>query len=348
MMNKDPGTLEERLLAWLMQAPIPHEPTTVDGTRPHRQNGSFQGMENNPELTELDRFDLEALNALTSALGELEGSAQPLKLGDIPVVQDRFHALLKRRLKAEIQHHPPLFPWETELADYAAHPTEFPLAGLVPTPVWTAQLQNLKLPVPLPEKVLAPLLSRCQQVLQTSLQEGAKLVRAVEEIFPGQSHSLNQLAGMVLMSPSRSPQGQQLAFPANAEFPISYDAATLNQQMLLSLLAAREIIGSLTLTVSPQQPSIERQWLTAAGLLSLQAKYQHRQNSTLNVQCEVPCGGRLQLKGSKSAIAAQCSNAGSLNLEVSQFSPDQTYSLEVQLQDPDQQPLVFAIHPTLG
>ena len=346
MMNKDPGTLEEILLAWLMQAPIPHEPL-ADGANLNRQTGSIQERGNHPELPELDRFDSEALDALAHALGGLKGSTQPLKLGDIPAVQDRFHALLKRRLQAEIQHHPPLFPWETELSDYAARPTEFPLANLIPTPVWTAQLQNLNLPVPLPEKVLAPLLSRCQHVLQSSLQEGAKLVRAVEELFPGQSHSLNQLAGLVLMSPSRSPRSQQLTFPPETEFPTSYEAATSTQQMLLSLLAAREIIGSLTLTVSPSQPSVERQWLTAAGLLSVQAAYQQRENSTLTVQCEVPCGGSLKLKGGKAAVAAQCSNAGSLNVEVSHLSPNQIYSLEVQLQDPDQQPLVFAIHPTL-
>ena len=343
-MNKDPGTPEDRLFAWLMSDLSLTSPSAQE--KPACLGSDSDKTEvTNLEVTALDPIESEAFNELSSALGRLEGSNPPLKLGEIPAVQDRFHALLKRRLQAEIQRHPPLFPWESEVADYSNSP-EPSLVGLFPGHIWGIQLRNLNLPVPLPEKVLTHLLAECQVVMQSSLQQGAKLVQAVESLFPEQSQSLNQLAGLVLMSPSRSPQGQQLFFAPETEFPSNYDAATPNQQMLLSLLAAREIMGSLTLIVSPQKPSVERQWLTAAGLLNLKVQYHPQEQAVLKVQGELPCEGSLRLKGAGVMVAAQCSSAGQLNVEISNLLAEQCYSLEVRLQQADQPPLVFSIHPT--
>ncbi len=36
----------------------------------------------------------------------------------MPTVEERLPLLIQKQLEAEIQKHPPLFPWETELADY--------------------------------------------------------------------------------------------------------------------------------------------------------------------------------------------------------------------------------------
>jgi hypothetical protein len=36
----------------------------------------------------------------------------------MPTVEDRLPLLIQKRLEAEIQKHPPLFPWETEIDDY--------------------------------------------------------------------------------------------------------------------------------------------------------------------------------------------------------------------------------------
>ena len=36
----------------------------------------------------------------------------------MPNVEDRLPLLIQKRLEAEIQKHPPLFPWETEIDDY--------------------------------------------------------------------------------------------------------------------------------------------------------------------------------------------------------------------------------------
>lgn len=36
----------------------------------------------------------------------------------MPIVEDRLPLLIQKRLEAEIQKRPPLFPWETEFDDY--------------------------------------------------------------------------------------------------------------------------------------------------------------------------------------------------------------------------------------
>ncbi|NJL37841.1 MAG: hypothetical protein HC899_14710, partial [Leptolyngbyaceae cyanobacterium SM1_4_3] len=193
---------------------------------------------------------------------------------------------------AEIEHKPPLFPWETEVCEYFDSATP----DVVPAYFWTTQLQNLSLPIPMPETILANLLEQCQEVVQTSLREGAKLVQAVESLFPGQSNALNQLAGLVLASPSRSVAVASQPSRFQEGFPSDYDVATPAQRMALSLIAAREIIESLTLTISPSQTQAERQWQTAAGTLTLMADYQIA-TGRLRVQGELPCPGSLQFQG---------------------------------------------------
>ena len=38
----------------------------------------------------------------------------------MPKVEDRLPLLIQKQLNAEIEQHPPLFPWETEVDEYAA------------------------------------------------------------------------------------------------------------------------------------------------------------------------------------------------------------------------------------
>lgn len=275
------------------------------------------------------------------------------ELGDVPAVQDRFHALLKNRLQSEIQRNPPLFPWESELQDYGTDtiketvesvPSRSPApVGKAPAWIWLRQLKELNLPVRLPEPVLANLLARCQEVIQTPLREGVKLVRAVEELFPGQDQALQYLAGLVMTSPARS--GTKMVHPpANGQFPASYEAAVPAQQMVLSLLAAQEIINNLTLTVSAHQPSVERQWDTDAGPLSLQVRYQdHHSTVSAWVRATLPCGGVLKLDDGDAQTVTQRSCSGYLSGELFNPEPGQTYPVEVSLGQADQPPLTFTI-----
>jgi hypothetical protein len=271
-----------------------------------------------------------------------------LKPGEIPAVQDRYHALLKRRLQVEAQRTPPLFPWEDEVKEY---PTELSTPeALQPvyaaTSAWMSQLRNLKLPVRMPEAVLTELFTQCQAVLTSSLREGAKLVKAVDSLFPGQAPLLNDVAGYVMFSPVRGSSStlQELAERAGIEFPSDYEAAIDTQQMALSLLAAREILTTLTLTISSKHSQVEREWLTEVGPFTLRTQYQINQGTVrLRFDAELPCGGSLQFQGEEFRSMADRDNAGHLSVEIRDFVPGKTYPLEVRLGEQDR--LMFAVRP---
>ncbi|NJM46387.1 MAG: hypothetical protein HC860_09575 [Alkalinema sp. RU_4_3] len=118
-------------------------------------------------------------------------------------MQDRFYALLKHRLQSEIQQNPPRFPWEQTAMDYRDEVALTPAFAVDLRSLWLAQLRRLSLPVAMPDNVLAQLLEQCQSLAASSLKEGAKLVKAVEALFPEEGVALNQLAGLVLVSPVR-------------------------------------------------------------------------------------------------------------------------------------------------
>lgn len=294
-----------------------------------------------PPATAIDLFPLSAPLSQNDSEPLSAQNLSFVDFGEVPAVQDRYHALLKRRLESEIQRNPPLFPWETEVLDY-----ETDQVGLLnsvsgspaPTPQkfpgWLRpQLQALNLPIPMPEAVLAQLFQQCQTTVHGSLLEGAKLVRSVEALFPNQSSVLNQLAGLVVVSPARSTATLPTTDP---NFPVSYEAAVPAQQMLLSLIAAREMLGALTLRVSPSQPQVDRQWLTDRGTLTLQGRYD---SQNLTIQAHLPNGGSLKLRNLEQQAIADRSDAGMLTVELS--ATQTTYALEVALLGAD--PLVFAV-----
>ena len=283
-----------------------------------------------------------------------------LELGDIPTVQDRFQALLKQRLQSEIQQNLPLFPWETEIHDYeservapmmtdsaiAAHSGVHPSPAQRPALVWLRQLGTMNLPVPVPEMILAQLLDRCQGLMQASLREGTKLVRAVEELFPGEDQSLNYLAGLVMTSPVRSgPVNTDGRSETSGNFPSSYEAAVPAQQMVLSLLAAREILNTLTITVSRDTPIVERQWLTEVGSLTLQVSYEyHPEHSRLRIHTTLPRSGCLTLVGpDQTQATASRPTAGDLGVELFGIQPQQSANVSVELTELGQAPLNFLI-----
>jgi hypothetical protein len=52
----------------------------------------------------------------------------------VPNVEDRLPLLIQEQLNAEIQQHPPLFPWETEVDEYEITEAEFGNPKLMPIP----------------------------------------------------------------------------------------------------------------------------------------------------------------------------------------------------------------------
>lgn len=370
-MNTDPESFSSELIAWLLQDSSSTNRFAETGSSSSSFSSapawdafsqfwggtsSADSLDQGAEVEDYDPLDSEGTDfaiANSSALPAFSphSGSQPLRSGEIFTVQDRYYALLKRRLQTEIQRHPPLFPWESEISDYEPDLVDSTVTEQVPLRLWAAQLRNLNIPVPVPEVVLAQLLDQCQSVLQSSMREGAKLVRAVEGLFPNQTHTLNDLAGMVLMSPSRSgsieaPSNVPAGLgEANAKLPNTYEQATPEQQMVLSLLAVREILQSLTLKVAASQSVVERQWLTAAGLLTLELRYQPQGEARLRVQGRMPCGGSLTLQAESAQAIAHRLDAGGLSVELFNIDPHQTYTLEVKFDLPEQEPLTFAVQP---
>ena len=351
-MNDDSEALQRNLLE-LLQDLVAFTTSDQSGV----VNPVIQWNDEQPDAQAMNAPDLLISQAALGSSDHLRFDTHSfdrrnlLKLGEIPAVQDRFQTLLKHRLQSEIQRNPPLFPWETEVHDYETEPaygivdsavTAVGTANQrVPAHVWLRQLKTLNLPLQLPEGLLGQLLERCQEAVQSSLLEGAKLVKSVEALFPGEAQSLNHLAGMVMTSPARS----GAAAPSGTNYPQSYESAVPAQQMVLSLLAAREIIAALTLPLSLSQPRLERQWLTDLGALSLQADYSlDAMAAKLRLQVTLPSDGSLVLRGEQVQASAQRSTAGTLSVELFDFQPQQPHTLEVRLDE--QEPLIFAVRIT--
>ena len=199
----------------------------------------------------------------------------------------------------------------------------------------------------MPDSVLETLFEQCRNLMESSLQasmrQGRRLVQAVESLFPGESIALNQLAGMVLTSPSRSGTLTRMpqAEPSELGFPTHYDQANPLQQMALSLLAAREIFDAMTLKLSAANRQVERSWLTRAGLLRLDLVY--LPDHQLQVQVELPCGGKVQFQGQGETAIAERSESGDLSFKVDHLEPNHPYSLVLNLTEGDA-PLTFTVY----
>ncbi|MGB3494090.1 MAG: hypothetical protein WBA57_15275 [Elainellaceae cyanobacterium] len=350
-MNRDAEAIND-LLAWLFQDPDPADDVSSgadSSTFADHQSSDAQGL--NPD--NLKRSVAEERRTMPSPLSSnhserssddrLPEQSSLFNVGEISAVQDRFHALLKRRLRTEIARKPPVFPWESEAYGYDSEFQDLAPATSAQTKAWAEQIQN-RIPVPMSEQILTELLQRCQTLAQSSLQRGVQLVQAVESLFPGEGQTLNHLAGLVLTSPARS---ATLSSPTAAQslpgFPSHYDAATPVQQMALSLLAAQEIIESLTLKLSSDQPTTSCQWSTSLGNLSVKAGFDARLQR-LNVEALLPCAGKLQLQGSGIETMAQRTSSGTLNVELFEAEVDSIYSLDIELEQGDRSSLTFAIH----
>ncbi|BAY11587.1 PatU [Calothrix sp. NIES-2098] len=324
-MNSDSESLHYQLLSWVLADDV------------------ITSKSSSVDSEEIDGVENPLKQALTSTSGEPEsgGTPQTFQLGEIPTVQERFQAVIKRRLQIQIQNHPPLFPWETQLIDYPDYADEASIE-LVPAWGWVAQQSKLNLPVTLPESIFRQLLHKCQVLLTSSLPLGAKLVQAVEELFPNDSQTLNDIAGLVLRSTYRSVD----ALETMPNIQSDYSDLKQRQQIALSLLAAKQLLENLTLPLSATNPIVEREWLTSAGVLSLKVEYQSQgQIGKLRVEGKLPTQGVFTLKGKDTQAVGRSASSGSLSVELHCQQLNQIYTLEVDFPEIDQQPLLFVINP---
>ncbi len=264
---------------------------------------------------------------------------QTFQLGEIPTVQERFQAILKRRLQDQIAKNPPLFPWETQSVEYPDCVEEQSLR-LVPVWGWNVHQSKLNLPIPLPEQVFWQLLEKCQGLLTSSVPLGAKLVQVVESMFPTDTQAINDLAGLVLRSSYRSAD----TLAATADIESDYFDLLPRQQMALSLMAAKQLLENLTLPISSTHPLLERQWLTSVGTLCIRVELWTLGKFTkLTVQGELPTPGILQLQGNNTQefVKSETSEIPFIELQIDRNQP--TYSLAIEFPKLDQQPLLLAI-----
>ncbi len=341
-MNKDAEAINQ-FLAWLMQPDPANMSPSGKVANPFQdlpldfadQDQADSGaMDLQSDMDPLDS-EVEALQAeLPESSAVFVEDISSLELGEIPAVQDRFHALIKRRLRAEIERNPPLFPWETRLLDYESEQSDW--AAVSPS-LWGVHLQALKLPVAIPETLLLQIFTECRKLAHSSLKEGVKLIRAVETLFPDDLPALNQWAGQILAEPARGASSTL----ASEHLPPSYEQANPTQQMVLSLLTAQRLLEAMTLKLSTDQRQAQRQWQTAVGELSLTADFQP-DTTTVRIQAQMPTAGRLRLNGTSSRAAATCQEPNLLTVELGHLELGQTYALEVELEAAET-PLVFAV-----
>jgi hypothetical protein len=103
--------------------------------------------------------------------------------------------------------------------------------------------------------------------------------------------------------------------------------------MVLSMLAAREILSSLSLTVSAYAPVTERQWESHFGPVRLKATYDPQSSPTsIRLHVTLPCEGQLSLQDQDFNLVAQRFTAGCLGMELVEPQVDHVY-LKVVLSD---------------
>lgn len=257
-------------------------------------------------------------------------------------MQQRFYELLKRYLQVEIEQRLPKFPWESEVleyeSEYQSHNSSVTTGTNTSVPVWALQLHDFNLSSLLPEPLFIVLVQRCQTVITTPCQLGAKLVRVVKEFFPEEVVTLHDLAGRLLIMESATRSGKVANHTHRwANRLAEYELAPRPQQMLMTLMAAHEIITALTITVSIQHPQVRRSWLTTGGVLDIKvnALTSRGKITTLRVAGDFPRGGTLEFGSGDTLGATSCLVAGSLSVERGNITPGEMIPLNVYLPDID-------------
>jgi len=346
-MNRDTYALEQRFLAWLIQEPNAEaallKPQGDDAAIAlHSDESQGRSLSEGPNYDPLDFEDFAdeswtlGFRTVHQAWDAHLGSSghEPLKLGAKFVVQERFHTLLKRRFQQELQANPPLFPWEDELMEYEDGPV-FNWAGFE---AWKPQLNSLHIPVALPAEVMAQVFEKCQSLAKSTVQDGRRLVAAVEELFPNQGEPLNALAGSMLLGYSRDGEGMASRL-LGSQVPEAYETATSEQQMALAMIAAYEMLSRLTLKLSEVEPAVSQSWETSMGPVNLRAA---REGHSLRLEVQLPVAGSVELDGAAAHTRSELDAAGVATLMVSDAHVGQTYQVQVMLKEAEA-PLGFMI-----
>ena len=295
-----------------------------------------------PTFSEIvvSKHTVSKASRVASSKEAISQTTQSFNFGEIHAVQERFHNLLKQRFLSEYENNPPLFPWESEVVEYPAEVTDFSDATATSS-LWDTHVGELQVPGLLPAPLLKALFERCQVIARTPVKQGVRLVRAVEDLFPDQLDILEPIADMVLVPAYRSDSATRDALTQElASVAQDYDAARPEQQVALSMLAAQEILGALTFSLTAEKPEDTRLWVTDKGSLTLGATYT---DNALTISAVLPEGGQLNIKSDEVEQQAKRSQLGSLNVVLTEPTVGKTYILEVLLAS-ESVPLSFVIH----
>ncbi|WP_079678707.1 hypothetical protein [Planktothrix sp. PCC 11201] len=336
--NQDEQGFERRFFDRLLQqhwygrdTPVHTSDSAEEGLNPHTQPD---------QISEVENLEWDEFAPLAPQEQVFRPEIQYSPVGEIEIVKNRFETVLREKLRARIEMNPPLFPWEpigTDLLN--EYPDVFREEQVPATHLWMAHRQQLRWSMPLPDQVFAQLLAPVFTLLKSGLQEGAKLVQAVETLFPNESQPLNELAGLVIRGSLRGSLDLRESQPR-------YETATLEQQMVLLLLATQELLHTLTLNCHLNQSTVHQEWLTTLGPFTVDVDYVETESGTiLKIWGRLPDGGRLQLLGNDRSVTKKRNSPGCLPLELINPEPNQIYQLHVLLDSEEQNPLCFAICP---
>ncbi|BAZ15063.1 hypothetical protein NIES4071_69330 [Calothrix sp. NIES-4071] len=111
-------------------------------------------------------------------------------------MHEHFQAVLKRHLQAKVETHPPLFPWETELADYPDYPDA---SSMMQVRSAERSIKQSTFTSFLPVKIFnKPLV--CQNIIGFYILLTVKLLQSLKISFPKATHNLKGKDSLVLKS----------------------------------------------------------------------------------------------------------------------------------------------------
>lgn len=270
---------------------------------------------------------------------------EPLELGATSVEYSRSFALLKQRLKISAEDNPPLFPWESEVREYdevfATEAISATATGLIGT--WQSLWHQISLPVTLPAEVMAHITRQCQDLVQSSVKDGMRLIHAIESLFPEHNpQQMHDLAGLVLQGGVRK-TGESLASRfLGLNVPATYQGASENQQVALAMVAAYELMNLLTLKLSSREPEVSQTWGLPTGTVALRATY-HTSLQVVRLEITLPEPGTLSVVGVDHSLSVRREEAGAAVLLLPDVQLGANYDLQLLL-DGCADPLKLSIH----
>ena len=260
-------------------------------------------------------------------------------MSNFNAIEARFQSLIRDRLQQETESNPPRFPWETGTEAYFIE--EQQELEAVQDSLWQPQFAAFDIPFNMPQSVLKELIASCSETMRSLKPQGIQLVQAVESLFDVEPMMLHQLANWVVATPQPSRSNNTLTLEGN------YATASEQQQIVMSMLAARKIMENLVISLSPEAPKKASKFETTAGAIAVEATYMPNEDSslgkTIQVSVQMPQGGQVTWESAQGSASATRMYPGNLFLTLVDCQIDGIYPVTITLHQANQEPLTLAI-----